>query len=185
MVPAAIITEIARMPAYTLYYSPGSASLVVHWLFLDAGLPHELRRLDLEAGEHKQPAYLAINPNGVVPTLLVDGAPMLESSAMVLHLADAHPEARLAPAPGTAARAPYYQWIVIGANGLQPAYRTWFYPGEAASDAAAESAKERARERIEAIWTRLERLTVGALTEADQAATLAGLHRLEDNVLQA
>jgi glutathione S-transferase len=144
------------MPAYTLYYSPGSASLVVHWLFLDTGLPHELRRLDLAAGEHKQPAYLAINPNGVVPTLLIDGVPMLESSAMVMQLADAHPEAALAPPPGSAQRAVYYQWIVIGANGLQPAFRTWFYPNEAAGEASADMAKAAARERIEAIWTQLD-----------------------------
>ena len=58
---------------YTLYYSPGAASLVVHWLLIEIGARHELRKLDLQAGEHKRPEYLSVNPGGVVPTLLVHG----------------------------------------------------------------------------------------------------------------
>ena len=61
---------------FTLYYSPGSASWVVHWLLIDLDLPHQLRRLDLSAGEQKTTEYLALNPQGVVPTMLVDGQPV-------------------------------------------------------------------------------------------------------------
>lgn len=140
----------------TLYYAPGAASLVVHWLLIETGAAHELRKLDLQAKEHKTPAYLAINPQGVVPTLIVDDRPMVESVAMVLHLCDAFPEAGFAPAPGTRARADFYQWLLIMANQLQPAFRTWFYPAEAAGEEAAEAAKEIARERIEAIFSRFD-----------------------------
>jgi glutathione S-transferase len=74
---------------YTLYYAPGAASLVVHWLLIDLGLPHELIKLDIATREHKTPEYLAINPHGVVPTLLVDGKPMCEAAAMAVLLAEA------------------------------------------------------------------------------------------------
>ena len=141
---------------YTLYFAPGTASLVVHWLLLETGAPHELRRLDLDAREHKRPEYLAINPAGVVPTLLLDGRPVSEAAALVLHLADAHPDAGLAPPLGSPARASYYQWVLFLANTLQPAFRAWFYPHEAAGEANAETAKALARERIEATWDRIE-----------------------------
>ncbi|MGH6951361.1 MAG: glutathione S-transferase family protein, partial [Vitreimonas sp.] len=56
---------------YTLYYSPGAASLAVHWMLIEIGEPHELKRLDLDAGDHRKPEYLKLNPNGLVPTLVV------------------------------------------------------------------------------------------------------------------
>lgn len=141
---------------YTLYYSPGAASLVVHWLLIETGARHELRLLDLAAGEHKQAEYLSLNPAGVVPTLLIHGEPVCETAALVLHLADAHPNIGLAPVPGTAERARHYQWILQMANTLHPAFRTWFYPHEAAGEAHAEAARAIARERIEACWDRFE-----------------------------
>ena len=141
---------------YTLYYAPGAASLVVHWLLIETGAKHELRRVDLEAGEHKRPAYLALNPAGVVPTLLVHSDPVTETAALVLHLADAHPSVAFAPETGTIERARYYQWIAHLANTLHPAFRTWFYPHEAAGEEHVDIAKAKARERIEAVWDRVE-----------------------------
>jgi glutathione S-transferase len=139
-----------------LHYAPSTASLVVHWLLLELDLPHVLRPVDLDAGEQKSPAYLALNPAGVVPTLILDGAPICEAAAIVMHLADLHPDARLAPAPGTPARAVYYQWMFFMANTLQPAYRAWFYPTEPAGEANVEVSKQHARGRIEAAWQRVE-----------------------------
>ena len=141
---------------YTLYYSPGAASLVVHWLLIETGAKHELRRVDLEAGEQRSPGYLALNPAGVVPTLLVHSDPVTETAALVLHLADAHPSVALAPPPGSIERARYYQWVAHLANTLHPAFRVWFYPHEAAGEASVEAAKEQARRRIEAVWDRIE-----------------------------
>jgi glutathione S-transferase len=141
---------------YTLHYSPGSASLVVHWLLIELGADHELRRVDLAAGEHKQPAYLALNPAGVVPTLEIAGVPVAEAAALVLHLADVHAEAALAPVPGSIERARYYQWMLFLANTLQPAFRRWFYPAEAAGPDAAEANKAGARIAIEAAWERVD-----------------------------
>ncbi|MDC0668022.1 glutathione S-transferase family protein [Nannocystis radixulma] len=138
---------------YTLYYSPGSASMLVHLLLLEIGAPHELRRVDLDAGAQRDPAYLRLNPGGVVPTLLVDGAPCWETAALALLLAERHPEAGLAPPPNSAARAHYLQWMLYLANSLQPAFRWWFYPE--AEGAEADIVLAAARRRIEAAWDRL------------------------------
>lgn len=140
----------------TLYTAPGSAGLVVHWLLIELEIPHTLHKLDLAAGDHKQPAYLALNPAGVVPTLVIDGQPVTEAAAIALHLVDAYPARDFAPAPGTLARAAYYQWTFFFANTMQPAFRGWFFPAEPAGEANADAAKLHARARIEAAWARLD-----------------------------
>ena len=141
---------------YTLYYMPGAASFVVHWLLIEIGAAYDRKRIDAEAREHKRPEYLKLNPNGVVPVLLIDGEPVYEAAALALLLAERHPEASLAPAEGTRARALYLQWMLHLANTVQPAYRAWFYPDEPAGEAHAAAAQERARVRIEAAWDRLD-----------------------------
>ncbi len=140
---------------YTLYWPPATASMAVHWVLLELGIPHELARVDLDGKQQKTDAYLALNPNGVVPTLIVDGVPRYESAALVMLLAERHPEGNLDPAPGTAARADYLMWTMHLANTLQPAFRGWFYPEEPAGPAATDAAKDAARVRIEATWDRV------------------------------
>jgi glutathione S-transferase len=139
---------------YELYYSPGTASFAVHWLLIELRAPHTLRLVDFASRQQKDPAYLRLNPDGVVPTLVIDGVPRTESAALVLALADRHADRGLAPAPGDAARAGYYQWAFYCANSLQPAFRNWFYPQEAAGAEA--DVKAHARARIEHGWDRLE-----------------------------
>jgi glutathione S-transferase len=141
---------------FTPYYAPGAASLVVHWLLIDLDLPHELRLVDFDSKAQKSADYLKLNPAGVVPTLLIDGEPVFEAAALVLHLADAFPAAQLAPPLASLQRAHYYQWLLHLANTLQPAFRNWFYEDEAAGAANAEAGKECARQRIEACWDRLD-----------------------------
>ncbi len=139
-----------------LYYSPGSASLVVHWLLIELNLPHTLHAVDLSKAEQKSAEYLMLNPAGVVPTLMIDANPITETAAICLHLADSFKGSRLAPVPGTVERARYYQWMCFCANTLQPAYRTWFYPAEAAGEASAEVAKAAAGAKIVAAWKQVE-----------------------------
>ncbi|TQT69528.1 glutathione S-transferase, partial [Xanthomonas perforans] len=100
----------------TLYHSPSTAALVVHWLLIELDIPHALHPLDFERGEHKSPQYLALNPAGVVPTLVLDGQVLTEAAAIVLQLVDLHPQAGLAPAVGTPERAAYYKWMFFCAN---------------------------------------------------------------------
>lgn len=141
---------------YTLYYSPGAASLAVHWMLIEIGAPHELVKLDLAAGEQRRPEYLALNPGGVVPTLVVDGTPMSECAAILLYLAERHPEAALAPAAGSAARLPYLQWMVHMTNTQQAAFRQWFYAAGPAGEENAERVKASVRPVIEGGWDRVD-----------------------------
>ncbi|MFC3551739.1 glutathione S-transferase family protein [Lysobacter cavernae] len=140
---------------YSLYYSPGAASLVVHWLLIELGVPHELRLVDTQAKQQKSPEYLALNPNGVVPTLVADGQPLYEAAALVLHLADRHAASGLAPAVDDPQRGEYLQWVLNLANTLQSPLRLWWYPQDL--DAAPpEAVLDGARKRIEATWERLD-----------------------------
>lgn len=135
-----------------LYGSQNTASLVVHWLLIELGIEHELVLLDFDAREQKSAEYLALNPAGVVPTLMIDGLVLTEAAAIALYLADRHPEANLLPPVGTPQRADAYRWMFWCANTLQPAYRAWFYPHEMAGEANVDASREMARRRLEAAW---------------------------------
>jgi glutathione S-transferase len=141
---------------YTLYWSPGAASLCVHWMLIELGEPHELRKLDLEAGDHRKPDYLRLNPNGLVPTLVVEGKSLYESAALLMLLAERHPQAGLAPPTGSPQRGLYTTWLFHLSNTLQSAFRDWFYPDQQAGAAAVEAVKSTARGRIESGWSRVE-----------------------------
>lgn len=141
---------------HTLYYSPGAASLVIHWMLIELDLPYELKRVDFDSKQQKSPEYLKLNPSGVVPTLVIDGDVHTESVALLMHLADSHPAKGFAPAIGTAERARYYQWLLYLANVVQPLFRNWYYPAEVAGEANVDAVKESARLRSEACWQRLD-----------------------------
>lgn len=145
-----------KTSSYTLYYSPGSASLVVHWMLIELGASHTLALVDTAAGAQKRPEYLALNPNGVVPTLVIDGAPHYEAAALLMHLADAFPESALAPGLAEPQRVDYTQWMFNLANMLQPLFRQWWYPQEPAGEAHAESVRQHVQPRIEAQWQRID-----------------------------
>ncbi|MGA7712994.1 MAG: glutathione S-transferase family protein [Rhizomicrobium sp.] len=143
---------------YKLYYSPSTASLAVHWMLIELGVSFELVLTDIEKGAQKSAEYLKLNPAGRVPTLVVDGAPHTEVAALLMLLAERHPEAGFAPAIGAPERADYLQWMFFCANTLQPAYRHWFYADEAAGPENAEAAKTRARANVEGGLARLDAL---------------------------
>ncbi|MBI1329190.1 MAG: glutathione S-transferase [Alphaproteobacteria bacterium] len=141
---------------YTLYYSPGAASLAIHWLLAELQVPFELQLVDLTTKAQKTPDYLKLNPAGMVPTLVMDGMPRTETAALLMLLAERHAEAQLAPAPGTPERAAYLQWMITGANTLMPLFRNWFYPDDVAGAAYAEIVKAGTQPRIEAAWDRVD-----------------------------
>jgi glutathione S-transferase len=148
---------------HQLYYSPGTASLAAHWMLIEIGAPFELVLTDTETGAQKAPEYLKLNPSGVVPTLIVDGAPVCEVAAILMLLAERHADAGLGVAVGAPGRAAYLQWMVYLANTVMPAFRAWFYPHEPAGEAGTEAATAVARARVEAIWDRIDaHLTAGA-----------------------
>lgn len=111
-----------------LHYYPGNASLIPHLVLEELGLAFELQYVDRAQSAQKSPAYLELNPNGLIPVLVDGGLVLYETAAVCLHLADTHPQAGLAPAPGTAERAHCYKWLAWMTNTLQAALIIYFYP---------------------------------------------------------
>ncbi len=130
---------------YTLYGSPSTAGTAIHWMLLELNVPFDLTLLDFDKAEHKTPEYLALNPDGVVPTLIVDGAPTTQMAGIATLLAERHPEAGFAPPVGSAERAEYLSWTFWLANSFQPNFRAWFYPHEPAGGEAQEAVKDAPR----------------------------------------
>ena len=141
---------------YILYYSPGRASLAIHWMLIHLGVPFEARLVDFDAKAHKDPEYLRLNPDGMIPTLVVDRAARTESAALALMLAERHPEGGLEIPHGALERPDYLQWMFYFANTLQPLYRAWFYTDEVGGAESAEAVKAHARVRIEKVWERVD-----------------------------
>ena len=112
----------------TLHYLPGAASLAPHILLLEAGAAFKLQLVDGDNNAHKSPAYLALNPTGLIPVLVDGDLVLYETVAIGLHLADTHPAAGLAPALGSAARAHFYKWLVWLTNTMQATLIHYFYP---------------------------------------------------------
>jgi glutathione S-transferase len=105
----------------TLFHAPNSRSYGTLLLLEELGVPYTLRVLNMQAGEQRQPAYLAVNPMGKVPAVLDGDALITEQVAIFLHLADRFPEAGLAPPPGDPLRGPYLRWMVFYASCFEPA----------------------------------------------------------------
>ncbi|HEY4123004.1 MAG TPA: glutathione S-transferase family protein, partial [Rhizomicrobium sp.] len=114
--------------------------------------------LDFEKGDQKKPEYLKINPTGHVPALVIDGGAYGEAAALLMMLAERHPEANLVPTVGTTERAFYLQWMVYLANTLMPAFRLWFYSDEGAGSENIEATKAQARILIDKVWERVDAL---------------------------
>ena len=94
-----------------LYWHPMSSATPIACALAELGLPHERVKIDITRGEQRRPEYLALNPNGKVPTLTVDGAPMFEALAIQLWLGEQYGVARgLWPAAGTPERLQAMSW---------------------------------------------------------------------------
>lgn len=104
-----------------LHHSPGSRSGRVKMLLDLMGLAYDLKLVDTAKDEHKRPSYLALNPFGVVPTLVHDGRPILESVAQMLHVADLDTSGTMAPRVGSVDRGTYYAWFSLSSATLEPA----------------------------------------------------------------
>ena len=115
-------------PTLQLHYFPSNASMAPHMLLEELGVPFALQLVDRTQGAHKSPAYLQLNPNGLIPVIVDGDLVLYETAAICLHLVDTHPEAELAPALGTPERAQFYKWLVWLTNTLQAALIVYFYP---------------------------------------------------------
>ena len=107
----------------TLYMSPGSSSMATHIALHEIGLPFEPRWLSFVKREQHTPEYLAINPDGKVPTLVIDGRALTEVAATLYYLAKSHPEAGLWPQGGIEVEAQAISWMSFIAATVHPARR--------------------------------------------------------------
>ena len=105
----------------TLYFAPGSSSMAPHIALHEIGAPFESRPLSLAKKENRTPAYLAINPEGHVPTLLIDERPLTEVAAILFYLARRFPAASLLPEGDIEAEAQAVSWMSFIAATVHPA----------------------------------------------------------------
>lgn len=119
---------------YRLHSVPDWASLAVHLVLAESGLPFDRVLLDPEAGDLDAPAYRAMNPNGLVPVLETRDGPMFETGAILLWLAERH---GLAPQPGEAERARFLTWFAFTNVTVHATVTALLHPYRAAGEAAA------------------------------------------------
>ncbi len=142
-----------------LHYHPSNASFAPHALLREIGVPFELLLVDRAQQAHKAPAYLQLNPNGLIPVLVDGDLVLYETAAICLHLVDTHPQAGLAPAVGTHERAHFYKWLVWLTNTLQATLIHYFYPErlvDAGNTAGAAQVKAHAQARVVALLQQID-----------------------------
>ena len=147
-----------------LHYHPSSAAMIPHIVLEELGVAYERVLVDRSQNRHKEPAYLKLNPNGLIPVLTDGDLVLYETAAIVLHLCDTHPQAKLAPDLGTAARAHFYKWLMWCTNTLQSTLIVYFYPERWVEDGNAEGAaqvKARAQAKISGLLDQLDALLAG------------------------
>jgi glutathione S-transferase len=103
-----------------LYTNPMSRGRIARWMLEEIGQPYRTEVLNY-ASTMKAPAYRAINPMGKVPALRHGDAVVTETAAICAYLADAFPQASLAPPSGSKLRAPYYRWLFFTAGPVEAA----------------------------------------------------------------
>jgi glutathione S-transferase len=106
------------MSEIVFYTHPMSRGRTVRWMLEEVRVPYRTEVLEFGTSM-KSAQYLAINPMGKVPAIRHDGAVVTESAAICAYLADAFPEAHLAPPPNE--RADYYRWLFFASGPLEAA----------------------------------------------------------------
>jgi glutathione S-transferase len=144
-----------------LHYYPSTAAMIPHIVLEELGTPYWRVLVDRSQNRHKEPAYLKLNPNGLIPVLTDGDLVLYEAAAIVLHLCDTHPAARLAPEVGTPARAHFYKWLMWCTNTLQATLIVYFYPERWVKEGNAEGAAEvkaKAQEKVAGLLDQLDAL---------------------------
>jgi glutathione S-transferase len=101
-----------------LYTHPMSRGRIARWMLEEVGQPYWAEILTFDASM-KSANYLALNPMGKVPAISHKGTIVTECGAICAYLADAFPEVKLAPPPGSPARGSYYRWMFFAAGPVE------------------------------------------------------------------
>lgn len=111
-----------------LFYAPGACSVSPHIALCEAGIPHQIEKVDLKAKKTESGAdYLAINPKGYIPALQLDNGEMIvEGAVIVQYIADQKPESGLAPKAGTMERYRLQEWLTFISSELHKTFSPLF-----------------------------------------------------------
>jgi GST-like protein len=153
----------------------GSGSIPVEATLTLLGIPYKLIESVTWVDEAARKRVEAVNPMRQVPALVFpSGEIMTESAAILIHLADAHPDARLAPAVGDHKRAQYLRWMAYVSSSI---YALFWIKGDpmriAASKADAPRVIDRVHDRIGACWANMDKqITPGRYILGDDLSVL-------------
>ncbi len=107
----------------TLYFAPGASSFAVHIALHEIGIAFAAKPMSFKNNDMRSPDFLKLNPEGKVPTLVIDGRPLTEVAAILFYLARRFPEANLLPQDDLEAEARAISWMSFIASTLHPARR--------------------------------------------------------------
>jgi glutathione S-transferase len=153
----------------TFYTHPMSRGRMIRWMLEEVGHPYQTEILDY-ASTMKQAPYLTINPMGKVPAIRHGDAVVTECAAICAYLADAFPEAGLAPPPASKARAPYYRWLFFAAGCVEPATSNkaaGFTPSDQQKRMFGYGTYEQTLDALEGAVSEVEYLAGGKFSAAD------------------
>jgi glutathione S-transferase len=157
------------MDELVFYTHPMSRGRIVRWMLEEVGQPYRTELPDYGT-TIKSPDYLAINPMAKVPALRHGDVVVTECGAICAYLADAFPQAGLAPPPGDPLRGPYYRWLFFGAGPVEAATigkALGFVVPEGKERMAGYGSLERVTDTLEGVLSRSEYLVGDRFTAAD------------------
>ena len=140
--------------SYIIFGDKGTGAFSAEAALAEAGAQYEFRNISLDKNEQREPEFLKVNPSGKMPALKLPGGEVItESAAVLLTVADRHPDAGLLPPHASFARAECYRWIVFLASEVYPMveisdYPARFLPEGAEADGLKRKVQERIRERL-------------------------------------
>src|SRR6266481_6164155 len=118
---AALAMTRRDLTMLTLYFAPGASSFAVHIALHEIDVAFEAKPMSFKRNDMRAPEFLALNPEGKVPTLVVDGRPLTEVAAILFYLARCFPDAGLLPRDHIEAEAQALSWMSFIASTLHPA----------------------------------------------------------------
>jgi glutathione S-transferase len=125
---------------YTLHYAPGSCSMLINMLLEELAVPFEAVRVDFGRGDHRRPAFLAINAKGKVPALVTPEGVITECMAIAEMLCDRHGGEAFLGKPGSAARAKTVEEMATLATEIHPLFNRFFHESDFSADPAVQAA---------------------------------------------
>lgn len=113
-----------------LYNSPDSCGIIIRYTLERLGLSYADHVIDRAQREHKKDVYLKLNPQGLMPVLKDGSLVMYETGAILLYLADKHPESKIFPGYQSAERAEALKWLFFITSALHADLRIYWYAGQ-------------------------------------------------------